>query len=83
MTEAWLMLKRFGDRLVQMHVSEVNSSSEHDPLSYLSILDFQQIAPIIPEDVPVTIESIVSVAQVIPEIERVTRALQTRAHRAP
>jgi hypothetical protein len=75
MTEAYLMLKHFGARLAQIHVSDVNSSSEHDPLSFLSILDFQEIASTIPENVPAIIESIVPVEQIVSEIERVKRAL--------
>src|SRR5580693_2147376 len=38
MTEAWLILKEFGSKLRQVHVSEVNTRSKHDRLSYASIL---------------------------------------------
>jgi hypothetical protein len=33
MTEAYLILREFGSRLTQVHVSEVNARSKHDPLS--------------------------------------------------
>jgi hypothetical protein len=33
-TEAYLILRNFGNRLAQVHVSEVNSRSKHDALSY-------------------------------------------------
>jgi hypothetical protein len=75
MTETYLMLKHFGARLAQIHVSDVNSSSEHDPLSFMSILDFQEIASTIPENVPAIIESIVPAEQIISEMDRVKRAL--------
>ena len=80
MTEAYLMLKHFGARLAQIHVSDVNSNSEHDPLSFMSILDFQEIASTIPEEVPAIIESIVPAEQIISEMDRVKRALARKTY---
>jgi len=33
MTEAFLILSRFAKKLVQVHISEVNSASQHDAIS--------------------------------------------------
>jgi sugar phosphate isomerase/epimerase len=43
MSVAWEILKHFGARLRQLHVSEVNTNSRHDPLSYETLLGFQKI----------------------------------------
>lgn len=75
MVEAYKMLKAFGPRLRQVHVSEVNSQNKHDPLSFISILDFQEVASLIPASVPVIIESIVSGDEIRAEINRVRKAL--------
>jgi hypothetical protein len=75
MIEAYQMLKKFGPRLRQIHVSEVNSRNKHDPLSFISIIDFQEVAHLIPPDVPIIIESIVSGDQIGAEISRVQKAL--------
>jgi hypothetical protein len=76
MIEAYKMLKKFGPRLRQIHVSEVNSRNKHDRLSFVSILDFQEVAHMIPPDIPVIIESIVSGDQIAAEIGRVRKALE-------
>ncbi len=75
MIEAYKMLKAFGPRLRQIHVSEVNSRNKHDRLSFVSILDFQEVAHLIPPDIPIIIESIVSGDQIAAEIDQVRKAL--------
>src|SRR5258708_18816239 len=56
MNQAYLILRDFGTRLKQLHVSEVNSRSTHDPLSGVSIGAFEKISHLIPEYVPVILE---------------------------
>ena len=75
MVEAYRMLKYFAPRLRQVHVSEVSTQNKHATLSFVTILDYQELAHLIPHTVPVIIESIVSEDQVGPEIKRVRRAL--------
>jgi len=75
MVEAYRMLKAYGQRLRQVHVSEVSTQNKHATLSFVSILDYQEVANLIPQTVPVIIESIVSEDQVGPEINRVRKAL--------
>jgi hypothetical protein len=75
MTDAFLMLSTFQNKLVQVHLSEVNSESQHDPISYGAILAFQQIASLIPESVPVILESRVTSAQILSEVGRAQEAL--------
>jgi hypothetical protein len=76
MTEAYLILKKFGNRLRQVHVSEVNTSSKHDRLSFVGMLDFREVAHLIPAHVPLIIESIVEPAQILPEMRRVQEVFE-------
>lgn len=75
MTEAYLILREFGPKLRQVHVSEVNTRSKHDTLSYTSILAYQEVAHLIPENVPIIIESPVTEDQMEREISKVREAL--------
>jgi hypothetical protein len=75
MTEAYLILREFGSRLRQVHVSEVNTRSKHDPLSYVSILAFQEVAHLIPPSVPLILETPISEDQMESEIAKVREAL--------
>lgn len=75
MNEAYLILRSFGSRLRQLHVSEVNSRSTHDPLSTAAIDAFRSVALLIPENVPVILESPVREADVLREIELARLAL--------
>ena len=79
MTEAYLILRDFGSRLRQVHVSEVNTSSRHDRLSYTTILAFQQVAHLIPEHIPLILETPVLLDEMELEIERVRQALPIHA----
>jgi hypothetical protein len=76
MIEAYQMLKRFSSRLRQVHISEVNTQSKHDRLSFVSIMDFQEVAHLIPSSTPVIIESVVPEDQIGAEIWRVQKALR-------
>jgi hypothetical protein len=76
MSEAAAILERFGDRIAELHVSEVNSQSKHDPISLASKIAFQQIAHLLPEDVPVILESRVTEDQILREVENARAALR-------
>jgi hypothetical protein len=75
MTEAYRILKQFVSRLCQVHVSEVNSASQHDRLSYSATLAFEQVAHLIPDRIPLIIESRVTNKEIEPEIESARKAL--------
>lgn len=74
MTEAYRILKSFGARLCQVHVSEVNSSSQHDPVSFASILAFAQVANLISATIPLIIESRVQPDEIENEISKMKKA---------
>jgi len=75
MTEAYLILREFSSKLIQVHVSEVNARSKHDPLSYSSILAFQEVARLIPAHVPLILETPVTKEDMDSEIAKVRQAL--------
>ncbi len=79
MNEAFLILREFGNRLKQLHVSEVNTRSTHDPLSSASVGAFEKIAHLIPVNVPIILESPVMEAAIEAEIERARQALPVPA----
>ena len=57
MGEAVLLLEEFGGKLRQLHVSEVNSESKHDPISVESSSAFSVVAHLIEDWIPVIVES--------------------------
>lgn len=75
MTEAYLILREFGSRLRQVHVSEVSTESKHNRLSFTSVLSFRDVAHLIPEDVPLILETPVSATEMTEEVRRVRDAL--------
>ena len=79
MTEAYRILRAYSNRLCQVHVSEVNTASRHDPLSFAAILAFAEVANLIPCSVPVILESRVTQDQIEAEIEKAQKALPVGA----
>jgi hypothetical protein len=73
MTEAALLLNAFRDRLAEVHMSEVNTASRHDPLSPNAVMAFGSIMATIPEDVPIILETLIDQGQ---------SDVQTEIHRA-
>ncbi|ABF43619.1 hypothetical protein Acid345_4619 [Candidatus Koribacter versatilis Ellin345] len=57
MSEAVQLLRMYQSKLRQVHISEVNSSSHHDPLTREAIMAFHRVAHLIPENTPVILES--------------------------
>lgn len=57
MVEAYEMLAQFADRLVQVHVSEVNAASKHVPMSEASVSAYQMISSLIPRNAAMIFES--------------------------
>lgn len=69
MTEASLLLRAFGDRLAEVHISEVNTASRHDPISLNAVTAFRTIAALIPEDIPIILEPLIDRRQSTVEAE--------------
>jgi len=79
MLETWQILKIHGARLAEIHLSEVNCASKHEPLNRLAIRAFQRIASLIPDEVPIILESPVSPDKIASEIRHARQALPSRA----
>jgi hypothetical protein len=75
MTEAYLILRDFGSRLAEVHISEINSTCKHEPISYSASLAYMRVASQIPDDVPIILESILGSVAIDDEIEAAHRAL--------
>jgi hypothetical protein len=63
MTEASLLLHAFGDRLAEVHISEVNTASRHDPISQNAVRAFQAVRSYIPEAIPIILETLIADGQ--------------------
>jgi hypothetical protein len=79
MGEAAEMLRRFGDRLRQVHMSEVDATCRHVPMSDAALAAFRTVAPLIPADVPIVLESMVSAKEMIAEVDRAQSLFADRA----
>lgn len=75
MTEAYRLLSTFGDRLRQVHVSELDSESRHVRLTRTGIRACSEVADLIGLDVPVIIESKVQPGELDAEIAASLEAL--------
>lgn len=77
MTVAHQLLQTFGARLAEVHISEVNTASRHDPISLNAVSAFRRVAEDIPLGVPVILESLIDAGQsdVESEIRRARAAL--------
>lgn len=74
MTEAVRILSEFGDRLAQVHLSEVNGKGRHFAMSLIAKRAYEPLADVL-SSVPVILESPVDEAGIEPEIEAAQRVL--------
>lgn len=79
MSEAVAILARLGKRLQQLHVSDVNTQSKHDPLTLESEIAFRRVAQSISRVVPIILESRVEESGIDSEIENALRALDVES----
>lgn len=75
MTEAYFILKCYRERIAQLHVSEVNSRSKHDALSYATIQSFRDVAHMIPRGLPIILETPVAPDKMQEEMSKARLAL--------
>jgi hypothetical protein len=78
MTEAYRILSRFSSRVRQLHVSEVNSRSGHERVSDAALRAYAQVLDIIPKDVPLILEALISPSDAVTEIARVSSFIDSR-----
>ncbi len=70
MSEGFEIINRFRGKLSQLHVSDVNSNSAHEPLNLQAVLAFRKIAPFIDHEIPIILESPVDQSQIEAEIAK-------------
>jgi sugar phosphate isomerase/epimerase len=70
MTEAFRILRKLGERIRQLHISELDSTGHHFPLSFGSIRAFSEVASRIPADAPAIIESLNPLRHADDEVQR-------------
>ncbi|EYF08902.1 hypothetical protein [Chondromyces apiculatus] len=75
MTEAYALACAFRPRLRQLHVSEVSTQSRHDLLSWGSVRAFQKVAPWIPKETPMILETPAVASQIQAQIRMAAEAL--------
>jgi len=75
MAAARLILERFGERLREVHLSHVTGSSAHERLSRPAVLAAREVAALIPEHVPVVLETPVTEDQIEEELLAAREAL--------
>jgi hypothetical protein len=59
MTEAYRLLRYFAGRIRQIHFSEIGSDSRHRRVSDAAFSSFAEIAPSLPAEVPVILETVI------------------------
>lgn len=84
MVEAVRLLDAFGDRLAEVHLSELDGHCRHTRLSRAAVRACRGIAGLIPLSVPVIIEAPVAPHEIAPELvaslEAVGRSCRVRPH---
>jgi hypothetical protein len=79
MTQAALLLRRFGARLKQVHMSEVTSSSRHDALSLTALTAFREVAHLLPDEVPIILETVVPEGQIDKQVRLALSVFEKKA----
>jgi hypothetical protein len=78
MNGAFVLLEEFGQKLMQVHLSEVNANGTHGPLTPESVMAFRKVSELIPETAPIILESIISEDQIESGIDRALEALPVK-----
>lgn len=71
MTEAFQILAQFGNKIRQVHISELDSASHHFPLSYSATQAFSEVVAKIPKHAAFIIESRIQPTEIDSELEKV------------
>jgi len=76
MTEAYQILREFGSRICQVHLSQLATNSRHERLSDTTVGAFREIARFIPANIPVILETPVALADAPREIRQATKIFE-------
>lgn len=78
MTEAARILSAFGDRLVQVHLSELNSKGKHFAMSFAAKRAYESFANFL-SNTPIILESVVSEAEIASELAETEKLFKLEA----
>jgi hypothetical protein len=78
MSEAALLLRRFGNRLKQVHMSEVSYRSRHDAVSFTAARSFHKVAHLIPNGIPIILETVIPEDQIVEQLRLAAGMFRTR-----
>jgi hypothetical protein len=70
------ILKEYGEKLVQLHLSELDAKCHHEPLSMATVWAVREIARLIPP-APVILESVVREDQIAKELQMAAACFET------
>ena len=76
MVGAYLLLKAVADRIVQLHVSEVDTLNRHDLISRAAAMAFSQVRQFVPDSIAVILEGRVRESDIAAEAMKVTALLR-------
>jgi hypothetical protein len=75
MAEAAHILREFGSRLAEVHISELDAGSGHIRLTAAAIRSYQEVAGLIPHHMPIIVESPTRPEQIDQEMALALKAL--------
>ncbi len=70
------IIREYGERIVQLHLSELDVKSHHEPLSMAAVWAIREIAHLLPQ-CPVILESMVQPGEIASELEMATRCFES------
>ena len=72
------LLWEFGDRLKELHLSELTPDARHVPLSMTAVRAYRRFAPALPPGVPAIVESVIPPDRVTCELKQARRCFPVR-----
>lgn len=69
------LIREYGEKIVQLHLSELDVQSQHEPLSMAAVWAIREIAHLLPE-CPVILESMVQPSGIDAELEMAARCFE-------
>jgi hypothetical protein len=80
MSQAAFLLRAYGDRLKQLHVSEVNSRSKHEALNYTAVTAFRKVAHLVPPTTPLILETPITAEQMQAQVALARETFANTTH---
>lgn len=83
MVGAYQLMKKFGDRIVQLHISEVDTLNRHDTISKAAEIAFLQVRAFVPDSAAIILEARVREDEIGTEAAKVAAILSGREWNQP